>query len=1102
MKKELKKVLTAIGGAVVCLVLGAPIQAQPPGSCGSSIFTSPVSFNVGEGPEGLTLADFNSDGINDLATANIISHDVSVQLGDGLGGFSTAVNFPVGDSPRAIVSGDFNEDGKIDLVVANSFGNSISRFIGDGAGGFDGPYDVGHGIGPFSLTTADLNNDGHLDLVTTNNLNGGYVLLGVGDFSFSQPVFFGAGTSPYAITTGDLNSDGNVDLVTSNYHSDNVSVLMGNGDGSFLPAVHFSTDDETSFAVIGDFNSDGNPDIAAASARFSRISLLRGDGAGGFLLSYRYSVGQTPMSMVTGDFNRDGILDIVTSNQTTHDISVLHGVGDGTFTHIKSFGAGYSPRWVVAGDVDRDGKPDLIASNWGANTFTVLRNACTGNLAPVANNDTYTLDEDSSLDVLAPGVLTNDTDAEGDQLYATRLSFTQHGMLTFRDNGSFLYVPQANYHGTDSFTYGVYDGDRFSGIATVSLVIQPKNDVPTANGDFAAVAQDSHINTIDVLANDTTIDLDALTLASVTQGAHGGVAITHGGLHLRYTPNPGYFGADSFTYTASDSNGDLVTETVKIVVVPEGACVVPRFSETRLYPVGGSWPEGITSADFNSDGILDIVTSLSGSSKISVILGDGIGGFGVPGTFNVNSGPMSVVSADFDLDGSLDVATANWSTVSLSVMMGDGTGAFPTGISFGSGGNYPQSVAVGDFNLDGKPDLVVANNNAFSAVVFIGNGDGTFGTPLHLATGGAATAAAVADFDLDGRPDIAIANRYPFTISIHKGDGQGGFAPQVTLPAGDFGHSIKAVDLNADGFPDLVTGNQSDSSAVFVLIGDGKGGFLPVRGYYAGPSAQAVETGDFNLDGKIDIVAASPSLNGVAVLIGDWNGGFGHPQTIDVGGSPETITKGDFDGDGKLDVATAMKWAGYVSVILNRCSANSAPFAAADRSTVLINSGMNLIPVLDNDTDPENDLIFIRDFTQGAHGSVSFSADTRGLVYSPDGSSTGMDTFTYRITDGELESRDVTVSVRILAPTAANVSISGKVLDRSGYGLARAAVTVTGKSGTNYQAVTNTFGYFVINNVPAGSGYVLSAQSKRETFASQIVDINDSVTGIVIHPSP
>jgi hypothetical protein len=125
-----------------------------------------------------------------------------------------------------------------------------------------------------------------------------------------------------------------------------------------------------------------------------------------------------------------------------------------------------------------------------------------------------------------------------------------------------------------------------------------------------------------------------------------------------------------------------------------------------------------------------------------------------------------------------------------------------------------------------------------------------------------------------------------------------------------------------------------------------------------------------------------------------------------------------------------------------------------------------------------------------------------GVTYTPNQNYAGPDSFTYRISDGEHESQTVTVNVMVLAPTAANVSISGKVIDRNGYGLARAAVTVTARSGTSFQAVTNTFGYFVTTNVPAGSGYVLSARSKRETFASQIIDINDNVTGIVIQPSP
>ncbi|HWT02954.1 MAG TPA: Ig-like domain-containing protein [Pyrinomonadaceae bacterium] len=91
---------------------------------------------------------------------------------------------------------------------------------------------------------------------------------------------------------------------------------------------------------------------------------------------------------------------------------------------------------------------------------------------------------------------------------------------------------------------------------------------PVANDDSATVVEDSGPNAVDVLANDTDADMDALSVASVTQGANGSVAITGGGTGVSYTPNPNFFGADSFTYTVSDGNGGMDTATVNVTVTP------------------------------------------------------------------------------------------------------------------------------------------------------------------------------------------------------------------------------------------------------------------------------------------------------------------------------------------------------------------------------------------------------------------------------------------------------------------------------------------------------------------------------------------------------
>src|SRR5207253_3841021 len=117
------------------------------------------------------------------------------------------------------------------------------------------------------------------------------------------------------------------------------------------------------------------------------------------------------------------------------------------------------------------------------------------NDAPVEFNDSLTTAKDTTLNVAAPGVLSNDSDVDGDSLSAVLVSQPAHGSLTLNSNGSFGYVPAANYNGTDSFTYKANDGQADSGIATVSITITGVNDEPVRVNDRHSTAEDETLNT-------------------------------------------------------------------------------------------------------------------------------------------------------------------------------------------------------------------------------------------------------------------------------------------------------------------------------------------------------------------------------------------------------------------------------------------------------------------------------------------------------------------------------------------------------------------------------------------------------------------------------
>jgi VCBS repeat-containing protein len=199
------------------------------------------------------------------------------------------------------------------------------------------------------------------------------------------------------------------------------------------------------------------------------------------------------------------------------------------------------------------------------------------NDAPLAGLEHYTLDEDTSLTVDAPGLLGNDWDIESEPLTAAKASDPLHGTVSVNADGSFTYIPTANYFGPDSFRYTVSDGIDPSEPTVVTIQVSAVNDAPSAADDTAGVPQ-GQSRSIAVLANDTDPERDTLRVTAFTQGAKGRVSRV--GSDIVYTPRAGMLGVDQFTYTIADVAGATATATVHVNILDTTA---PRLTAVRLY---------------------------------------------------------------------------------------------------------------------------------------------------------------------------------------------------------------------------------------------------------------------------------------------------------------------------------------------------------------------------------------------------------------------------------------------------------------------------------------------------------------------------------------
>ena len=261
----------------------------------------------------------------------------------------------------------------------------------------------------------------------------------------------------------------------------------------------------------------------------------------------------------TNDYDPDGDpLSARLVSDPSNGSVTLYSDGSFTYTPYADFNG---TDWFTY--VANDGTDD-------SNVATVTITVNPVNDTPWGSDHGYSVDEDGTLyDTV---MMSRDDfrsfggdygDVDGDGLTAVRVTDASNGTVTLNSDGSFIYTPNANYNGSDSFTFSITDGSAYSSTQTAWLTVNSVNDAPVAFDDTLVVDEDSY-GSIDVTSNDTDIDGDYLTVTSATGAAHGTLSWTGGTIY--YTPYPDYNGSDSFTYEISDGNGGTATGWVSVTV--------------------------------------------------------------------------------------------------------------------------------------------------------------------------------------------------------------------------------------------------------------------------------------------------------------------------------------------------------------------------------------------------------------------------------------------------------------------------------------------------------------------------------------------------------
>lgn len=241
-----------------------------------------------------------------------------------------------------------------------------------------------------------------------------------------------------------------------------------------------------------------------------------------------------------------------------------------------------------------------------SNVVTVTLNVLPVQDAPIGNADFFETTEELELVVPAPGVLGNDVDADGEQLFSVIHHNPLNGVVLLDDDGSFIYTPNLGFSGTDTFLYRVHDGVEYSDLTTVTITVLPRNDRPIGFDDQYFTDENVTLNvpaSNGVLANDIDYDGDPLTAVIINQPLHGSVVLNSDG-SFAYTPNTYYRGPDHFTYRAFDGTlySNLVTVNIEVEPVqeaPVGVADIYSVPEDKVLTVVAP---GVLGNDSDRDG--------------------------------------------------------------------------------------------------------------------------------------------------------------------------------------------------------------------------------------------------------------------------------------------------------------------------------------------------------------------------------------------------------------------------------------------------------------------------------------------------------------------
>lgn len=826
-----------------------------------------------------------------------------------------------------------------------------------------------------------------------------------------------------ALLTNDSDPDGDalhVETTPVSGPSHGTLTIQANGTFTYTPALDFNGSDSFSYRLV---DADGATAVAVVQLTVDAVNdppvaapISDRSGIDGQAVALNFSVYFSDPESDPLTFTATGLPPGLSINAATGTISGTIGLSASTG------GASANGDYAVL----------LSASDGNGGSVSKLFHWTIANPGPTAVNDTGVTSEDTPLDI---AVLSNDQDPDGDSLQVVSAT-AGHGAVTINADGSLHYVPNANFHGSDTILYTIRDQDGAQSTAALLITVEPINDAPAVSAmadlddvDGTSVTQDFGPHFSDVDGDTLTfsasnlpdgLSIDPATgIVSGTLTASASLAGPYA-VTIRATDTDGATGSLSFTWTIANLAPVAVNDTAP--VLEDGTVTIDVLSND--YDPDGDTPQlvsnSVTAAhgtvSVNANGSLTYQpnANFNGTDTIIYRIGDGSGAFSTA-TVTVSVTPVNDAPQSLAIP---DVYAADAQTLDLPV------GPFFSDID-GDGLTYSASGLPAGLTINGSTGLIAGTIAANASVLGPYSVTVTAVDGLSEATARTFSIIVSNPLPLASNDTLAVNEDTAGSVSVLANDSDPD-ADALTVVSASAAHGT--VTIQAGGVLNyLPDANFNGTDAILYRISDGQGGYA-----MASVAVTVAPVNDAPVVTHLDVttpedtartIAASALLSDVEQDVLTITGASAVHGTVVIG-TDNTLTytpDADYNGTDTLtyDVSDGQGGLTTATITVTVTPRNDAPVAVSD-TLVLGEDQTRQVQVLGNDSDIDLDPLTAVS-ASALHGTVTLLADG-WLHYAPDASYNGSDTIQYTISDGHGGTAVSTVAVTVMPANDAPVA--------------------------------------------------------------------------------